>query len=316
MKKQSRIKQLVLSVLAVVFAGASMLAGGLVNVSEASAFSLSPMNQKVVLNPGESYRDTIIISNPSTSDEDFYYKIEVVPYDVDDDNVDQFESYSDRNMIVDWITIAGNETGMVEPNDSVEVEYVVDVPEDAPAGGQYAAIRVSADEDAKKGDESYGIQEKMAIAYLLYAEVAGETVRQGEIENVSVPGFIFSGNIKGISSIKNTGNVHGSAHYTMKVYPLFSDEEVYTNEEEPESHIILPDKTLYNESFWEGTPAIGLFNVVYTVEFEGVTTEVSKLVIKCPIWLLFLILFVIAALVIWIVMKIRAGKKNSKKTEE
>lgn len=316
MKKQSNIKQIVIGALAVVFAGVSVLIGGLTNIMDASAFGLSPMNQTVVLNPGETYRDTIIITNPSTSEEDFHYKIEVTPYDVDSDNVDLYDSYSDRNMIVEWITIVNDETGVVRPNESVELEYEVNVPEDAPAGGQYAAIRVSSDEDADSKDDAYGIRENMAIAYLLYAEIAGETVRQGEIISASVPGFLFSGNIKGTSEIKNTGNVHGFAHYTLKIYPLFSGEEVYTNEEEPESAVILPDKTLYHETSWEGTPMIGIYNVVYTAEFEGVTTEVSKLVIKCPIWLLFVILAVIAALVIWIVMKIRFGKKKSKKSEE
>lgn len=314
MKKQFRAKRLTVGVLAVVFVGISMLASGLTCFEDASAFSLSPMNQTVVLNPGDTYRNTITVSNPSTSEEEFHYKVVVNPYDVDENNVDKYDSRSDRNMIVDWIKIVKNEKGVVPVNDAVTVEYEINVPQGVPAGGQYAAITVMADDNgAKSNSEQYGIHENMAIAYLLYAEVTGETVRQGEIQNVSVPGFIFSGNIMGTSSIKNTGNVHGSAHYTMKVYPLFSGEEIYTNEEKPESAVILPDKTLYNESFWDNTPAIGIFNVVYTVEFEGVNAEVSKMVIKCPIWLLFIIIFLIVLIIITIVMKI---KKNTSANKE
>jgi hypothetical protein len=227
-----------------------------------------------------------------------------------------YDSYSDHTQIVDWITIVGDKSGVVEPGGTKEFEYVVNVPEDAPAGGQYAAITVTADNSVAGEREGYGLQENMAIAHLLYAEITGETVRQGDILSASVPAFIFSGDVKGTSTVLNTGNVHGKAKYTLKVFPLFSSEEIYTNEENPDTINILPDRELYNETVWDKTPMIGIFNVNYKVEFEGVTTEVSKMVIKCPIWLLFLIIFVIVVIIIWIVLKIRARGKKSKNTEE
>lgn len=312
MKGRIKIKQFVVGVMAILFTGLSVVATGLIGMEKASAFSISPMNKTVVLDPGETYRDTIIISNPATSESDFHYKIVIKPYDVDDQNQDKYDSYSDRNLIVNWISLPGGDTGVIEPNNSVEVEYVVSVPRDAPSGGQYAAITVTSDDESESSQNSYGVQDHLAIAYLLYAEVAGQTVRQGEILDASVPGFLFSDNVKGASSVKNTGNVHGRASYILKVYPLFSSEELFTNEESPETAIILPDRTLYHETAWDETPMVGIFNVVYSVEFEGVTTEVSKMVIKCPIWLLFIIIAIIAAIIIWIVVRVRSRKGGSR----
>ena len=60
------------------------------------------------------------------------------------------------------------------------------------------------------------------------------------------------------------------------------------------------------------TPPIGIFRVKQTVKIFGETSVVEMMVIVCPLWLLFLILFVIVALIIWVVMKIRGVKKQKR----
>lgn len=272
-------------------------------------FSVSPMTQRIVLTPGETYEGSFKVTNPGTNESNFAYTIGITPFYVDENYEIVYENNGDYNQIVDWITIE-NQEGVISPNNVDEIHFLVNVPEDAPAGGQYAAITVTSKNDSTSDTNSINIKAKYSIAHIIYAEVAGTTSRGGEITEINVPAFLLSGNIRGASSIENTSNVHGIASYKLQVFPLFSNEEIYTTEEDPKTRTILPGRTLYVETEWPNTPAVGIFNVIYTVEFEGVTAQVSKLVIKCPIWLLFLIIFAIIAVIIWLIMRAKSRKRR------
>lgn len=281
--------------------------------------TISPPNQSIIINAGEKYNGSFTISNSTTNFYDFDYKIIAKPFYVNENYDIYYDNPNNMNQIVNWISL-DNDSGSLKSGETREIHYTIDVPEDAPAGGQYAAIVVSSkmSETNNPDNNETGTQlrESIGMAYIIYAEISGTTERHGEVLNADLPSFLLSGNITGASSIKNTGNVHGTAKYILQVFPLFSNEEVYTNEESPLESTILPDRTLYNELAWEDTPAVGIFNVIYTVEFEGVTTQVSKLVIVCPIWLLFIIIFAIFTLIFYFVAKAKARKKVTQKANK
>lgn len=302
------ITRTIVVVLLSIFVG-TIISSAIFAVDEANmAFSVAPMNQRISLEPGETYYGTFKITNPATSAYEFYYKASVSPFRVSEEYEPKFENNGDYNQIVDWIHVE-NDTGVIRPNETIVVRFTIEVPSNAPAGGQYAAIKItSAKED--ETNEGINIDVDYEIAHIVYAEVAGETVRKGEVNSVSVPSFLFSGKIYGTSTIKNIGNVHSDASYTLQVFPVFSNEEIYTNEENPSTKIILPDTTRTVTTAWDQTPSIGIFHVIYNVEFEGVNQKVDKMVIVCPFWLL----FIIAVIIFLIIFKILSGKKEKNKT--
>ena len=289
------------------------------------AFTVSPMSENIVLNPGDEYSSSLDIYIPTEYENNIKYNVEIVPYFVDENYNNDFNNeYGTSSRITEWISFDTPKEGKLSPGQKTTILYTINVPEDAAGGGQYAAILVSANiwdnedsrdsENTKNDKIDTAIKEEKKIAYIIYAEIAGDITRQGEIVDVNMPSFLLSEDIAGSSSIKNTGNVHGEAEYILQVFPLFSDEEIYTNEDDPATATILPNRTRYQETSWNQTPAIGIFNVIYTVEFEGVTTQVSKIVIKCPVWLLFIIIFAIMALIIWLITRTKSrGKKKSRK---
>ena len=84
------------------------------------------------------------------------------------------------------------------------------------------------------------------------------------------------------------------------VKPLFSDEEVYTNIEEPMTSLILPETERYNTQSWEEAPMFGIFRVKQTIEIFGDVSTNERLVLFCPLWLLFIIIFAIILVIIFI----------------
>lgn len=313
MQKTRKFYKILFCLLSLLFFCINMFAGTVFAEDKKGDFGLtmSPLNQSIVLNSGEKYRGSFTISNPGSNETNFEYKITVNPFYVDENYNIHYEYDGKINQIIDWIDLDHTE-GSLEPNNSKTVNFTINVPESAPGGGQYAAITVTSKNDnvvAPELESNIHIDQKIAMAHIIYAEVAGSTEHKGEVIDLEISNFMLSGNITASSAIKNTGNVHGTAKYTLQIFPLFSNEEVYTNEEDPQTKTILPDRILYNETVWENTPMVGIFNVIYTIEFEGVTTQVSKMVIKCPVWLLFIIIFVIFAIIIWMISRARSRKK-------
>ena len=296
-------------------------------MADGYGLTVAPMNQSIIIDPGDSYETSFRISNPSASTQDTYYKIEVEPFYTNEKGEVTYSAEADHGEIAKWVTFNIPTEGKLEPNDTKDVVFTIDVPQNAPAGGQYLSVLVTAsakptDDDggssSSDGEESAAtIKEVKKMAHLVYAEIAGSTNKKGEIFDMNLPSFLLSGNITGSASVKNTGNVHGDAKYTLQVFPLFSDEEIYTNEEKPATFTVLPDRQLFKEVSWDQTPSMGIFNAVFTVEFEGKTEQVSKMIIICPVWLLFLIIFIVFAIIIWIVLRVKnRGKKSRQSTTD
>ena len=281
-----------------------------------SSLTVSPPNQKIVLVPGETYKGSISVFSPAKNEKDMHYSVSVGSFsetadgkDGDDYGTVDHSTKTVYNQMMDWITLDKTE-GKIAPNTADTVTYTIKVPEDAPAGGQYASLVVR-DESNSDDDSGSGvaIQNIMQVLSIIYAEVAGTTREEGEIMTNSMPSFLLNGPLTAESMVKNNGNVHTDAEYTLQVSPFFGGDDYCNNEEKPETSLILPETERYHAQSCD-LPAVGIFKAKQTVKIFGETSIVERTVILCPLWLLFLILFVIIAIVIWIVMKVRGSKKR------
>ncbi len=157
------------------------------------------------------------------------------------------------------------------------------------------------------------------IASVVYAEVVGDISIRGSIKDNSISSFLLNPPIKASFLAVNDGNTHSKITYYMQVYPLFSGEEIYTTEEDPSIEFVLPETARYITQEWDEAPAIGIFKVRQVVYYDSTDNESSvteKMVIVCPIWLIFVILFAVFALIFYFVARAKAKKKAAKRAEK
>lgn len=279
--------------------------------------TVSPPHQKIILVPGEVFEGSVEVSNPATSPYDLKYSVTVGSFslgkdkdgnvDYNDTDVDTITGY---NQIMDWIQL-GKTSGTVKPNEVDVVPFTINVPADAPAGGQYATIIVQDDTlTSMPSSAGVSIQSVVRFASGIFAEVAGKTVEKAEIVENSVPAFSFNTPLSVSSVVANTGNVHINAEYILQVWSLFSDTEIYSNEEEPAEKLIMPDSKRYNEQSWSGAPRVGIFRVRQTVKALGEVSVIEKIVIICPLWLIIAIIIMMAFAVISLVLKAKSRKSK------
>lgn len=280
------------------------------------AFALSPMSQRVILTPGETYKGSLTVANPATATEDFNYLVTVAPFypaklndGLDDYGTVTYTEKTNANMIVDW-TKVDNPEGTLTPNEERAITFSIKVPDTAPAGGQYLALLVRENPKIKTEEDSMSVTEVMQMAHVIYADVAGETVKTGEILENNLPSFLMTNELKATARVKNTGNIHTDAEFILQVWPMFSDEEICTNEEDASMNLIVPDTERYHVETCK-LPFVGVFRAKQTVRIFGEESVVEKTILVCPLWLLFIVVLAIVALVIWVVVRAKTRKKTS-----
>ena len=105
------------------------------------------------------------------------------------------------------------------------------------------------------------------MASLIYANIDGETTREGEILENYVPGFVTSTPIEVSATVKNDGYVHEIAKVALEVKSFFSPNTIYPTEGESGiiEEVIMPDTTLLINRNIDGISSLGIYNVTQTV---------------------------------------------------
>ena len=280
---------------------------------ENNSFTVLPMSQRFALVAGEKTTGKITIVNPADATADFHYKVTVTPYGVTDETYTaDLVSDSNRTMIAKWIEI-DEPTGTIKPNESKDVTFTINVPNDAPGGGQYATIAIASNDQIANTD-GVSIQNVFEMASVVYGTVAGDTVHKGEILENNVPGFVMTNPIKLSALISNEGNIHEDASFTIAISNFFTGQVILPTDEDDGiySELVMPETTRQIEREVSGMPALGVMKISQTITYQGDVSVVEKNVIICPIWFLILLVVTIIAIITTIVLIVKKHSRNKK----
>ena len=276
-------------------------------------FTVTPMSQDLELEAGKTYEASVLVSNPANATKDFNYQVAVAPYSViGEDYTADLLNVSNRSEITKWITIEEPE-GTLAPNESKRVNFKITVPENASAGGQYAAILISGKGEESK-NEGVTVNSILEIASIVFANVEGETVHEGEILDNNIPEIVFSTPITVGATLKNDGNIHEAAEVFLTVKNSFTGETLYPTGDEANGirEVIMPETTRYLTREISEIPALGVFQVTQEVSYLGTTSNVTKTVFVCPLWFLILVIVTVGAIIGAIFAKIKKKRARLK----
>ena len=282
-------------------------------VSSSSWIQVTPVSSRVVLRPGESLDYSMTVANIGT--DKFSYSVYTAPYSVVDEDYNvSFSNETNRTQLSRWIKFIqedGSTTdtykGSLEPNAKHTINYRITVPEDVPAGGQYATIFAQTDNDSENKETS-GITTVSRIGLVVYGRTNGETNESASITDWNVSGFLNQGPITATSKVKNEGNTDIEAKYKFTVKSIFGN----TLHENEQAYNILPDTERRLSTEWENTSPMGLFWVTYSVSSSALESarEETKLVVILPVYMIVIMLILLTILIIWIIMLVRKRKER------
>lgn len=271
--------------------------------------SLNPSERELELNPGETIKSSVGISNVGRLP--FDVRASVSPYYVSgDDYKPDFENETAYTKLYNWITLEQNSYHL-EPGEAAQVHFTVNVPDGVVGGGQYAAIMLLSDSGI---EEEGAVKVQGQLAAIIYGHVnGGEMISDGVLVDHTLPAFMFNDKISVSQVVRNNGNVDFHVKQTMTITNFITNQPVVTiNSVDNNGQMIgyniatvLPGTSRAGILTWSDAPKLGLFMVKQTISFLDKDYEFSQLVLICPIWLVILVIALLIILVMRIIFKIK-----------
>lgn len=199
---------------------------GLSHAQEALSLSISPTLFEMSASPGQEWQSTLKIINSNA------YELRISPSVVNfspqgEGGQGRFtpvlSAESAGQSFAEWISIE-DAVIVIPPEQTVQVPFSIQVPEDAPPGGHYAAILIGT--KSEKGPEGETkVETSQVVSSLVFLRVAGDIFEQGSIrEFTSLRSIYESPEVKFDLRFENKGNVHLQPRGDIKILNMWGQE--------------------------------------------------------------------------------------------
>lgn len=253
------------------------------------AIGIQPIRHEVNLDPGDSTTGEIKVINETESD----FSAEPVLkafYKNDETGFPVYPTEEDLEIenVLEWVTLP-TEPVFIPAGESRVVEYTINVPESAEAGGKYMTI---AYQPVKESE--VGVSVNVRAASLLFINVTGDIIRQGEITYFGLPEEIKTDEPFYFElTFENTGNTHVKPHGWIKLIDKTTGEQLkslseYIDEETTtlltggeipvnlRQKNVLPGSIRTFKAEWANHLKEGSFEAVVDLEYDRQAGSISQ----------------------------------------
>lgn len=254
------------------------------------AIGIRPIRSEFSVEPGKTVKGEITVINETEKDFSAEPVIKVF-YKNDETGFPVYPSQEDLDEVenfAEWIDVP-QQPIPITAGDSATVEYTVTVPEDAEAGGKYATI---AYQPVK--DPNGGVAVNVRAASLLFVNVEGDIIKEGEITRFNTPETLKTDEPFNFEvTFQNTGNTHlkpngwikitnkktGETLSQISTYLDPESEELIIGDEIPvnlRKKNVLPDSLRTFKSEWINGIEEGEFQALVTIKYDNQTGSISQ----------------------------------------
>lgn len=160
-----------------------------------------------------------------------------------------------NSTLAQWIEIAKG-PHVIKPEQTKEIPFFVEIPEDAPPGGHFAAILIGT--QPPKGDGPLIVQTSQVVTSLFFVRIEGDVVESGNIREfrteqslVSTPENEF------VLRFENKGNVHLQPRGEIKIINMWGSERgIIPINNQTHFGNVLPESIREFHFSWKGEKSI------------------------------------------------------------
>lgn len=253
-------------------------------------------DQSLVLKPGEISQQVIRLRNTSNNP----VTINSMAYDfvIGDDGVTPVKvkdaNISNRWSLVDWMVLTPA-TQVVQPNQTVGISVLINVPEDALPGGHYAMVVHSPDNGsiAVEGKSAAAVSQE--VGSLFYVVVDGPINEEAFIRNFEFPKFTEYGPVPFSFTIENMSDIHVTPHASVEITNMFG-KKVSTIKLDQKN--VFPLTSRNYEGEWDAIWGHGLYTAQVTMAYGK---NLNIVMAKTRFWLLPIKLIIAVGILILII---------------
>lgn len=214
--------------------------------------SITPAKMYLTIEKGETEDSSVTAINPNDFPIDVVTEVEdFVPTTVPGD-ITFIPKYEGVTSLVDWIKIE-KAIFPLGPQERKDLPFKIEVPEDADAGGHYAAIFFK---PVPKEIEGAALQVSGRVGALVMVAVPGEVIQTGEIAEFKGPKVVSRGPIEFTFLFRNTGTTHYQAEGIIEITNLLGRK---TSLEVPKQ-VVLPQGSKNIKAVWDVKYLFGRYN--------------------------------------------------------